>query len=106
MTANINKILALPANKGCSSWGAAMGRRNYTDGNPEKLHLQRVRFYDGAYDAGGAYWGLPADLWCAFSTDASVNDYEIRVFVRAANRSKAKEAVVAKLTGKGWTFFR
>lgn len=83
-----------------------MGRRNLTDGKPEKLHLQKVRFHDGDYDAGGAYWGSPADLWCAFSTDASVNEYTVRVFVRAANRAEAKKAVLEELPGKGWSFFR
>ena len=26
-------------------------------GEPEKLHLQRLRWVDGDYDTGGAYWG-------------------------------------------------
>jgi hypothetical protein len=59
MPASINKILALPVNKGYSSWGADMGRRNWVEGDPEKLHLQKVQFQDACYDAGGAYWVAP-----------------------------------------------
>ena len=106
MTASINKILALPVNKGYSSWGADMGRRNWVEGDPEKLHLQKVQFQDACYDVGGAYWGGPANLYCAFSPDDTANENQIRVFVRAGNRTEAKERVLEALPGQGWTFFR
>ena len=109
-TPNINAILALPANNACSIRGADMGRRNIIpdDAKPEKLHLQRVTFSDGCYDNGGAYWGLPANLWCAFSPDNTDNPEPVRVFVRADNREEAKETALEELSrnGDGWSFFR
>lgn len=105
-TPRINEILARPAYKGCGPRGADMGRRNQRQGHPERLHLQRVRFYDGCYDAGGAYWGAPADLWCAFSPDDTTNEEPIMVFVRARNRTEAKAKVDDELVEEGFTFFR
>jgi hypothetical protein len=106
---DINKILALPSNKACSKFGADMGRRNQTEGKPEKLHLQRVRLVDGDYDTGGAYWGggrntLP--LYCAFSPDDTENEPPIRLFVRASDRAGARINVIVRLQGCGWKFFR
>ena len=98
---NINQILAKPCNKGCSKYGADMGRRNLKEGKPEKLHLQYVTFIDGCYDRGGAYWGGPADLWCAFSPDDTENDPGVRVFVRAPDRETAKMEVLKQLPGAG-----
>ena len=105
-TPNINKILALPVNKACSAWGADMGRSNAIPDNaiPERLYLQRVTFVDGCYDRGGAYWGGPADLWCAFSRKDSQNKTIIRIFVRADNRKHAAEEVSKLLPGTGWRF--
>lgn len=104
--ADINKVLALPANKGYSGWGAQMGRRDQKEGRPERLCLQRLRLHDGAYDSGGAYWGSGTSLWCAFSPDGSENEYMIRVFVRARTREEAKQLVLEELDGEGWSFFR
>ena len=103
---NINEILARPAHKACNQYGANMGRRNLTEGIPERLHLQRVRMVDGCYDTGGAYWGGPADLYCAFSPDDTANETPIRVFVRAKGNAEAKVKVLALLGSEGWTFFR
>ena len=106
---NINKILALPSNKGCGPRGADMGRRSQLEGHPERLHLQRMRFVDGDYDTGGAYWGGGRDatpMWCAFSPDNTTNETPIRVFVRGRNREDAKQQVLAQLPGEGWKFFR
>lgn len=105
-TPNINKILALPCNNASSRYGAQMGRRNQTQGKPERLHLQRVRFVDGDYDSGGAYWGgggLP--LYCAFSPENTINAQPIRIFTRALNPAEAKANVLEEL-GEGFTFFR
>ena len=53
------------------------------------MHLQRVRFIDGDYDLGGAYWGGGGEpLFCAWA-----EDIEARVFVRAKDRALAKRAV-------------
>lgn len=105
-TPDINKILALPCNKGYSERGASMGRWSQTEGKPECLYLQRMRFVDGAYDTGGAYWGGGNPMWCAFSPDTTDNEFTIRVFTRAANREEAKANVLATLVGEGWGFLR
>lgn len=75
-----------------SRYGAPMGRPNLL---PESeltnpLYLQRVPFVDLCYDRGGAYWGMPANLYCAFSD-------ECRIFVRGNSRSEAKSKVLAIL---------
>ena len=106
MTISINEILARPAYKACGPRGADMGRRNQTQGQPEKLYLQRVAFVDECYDRGGAYWGSPQDLWCAFSPDDTKNDELVMVFVRAGDRQAAKRRVLALLPPGDWSFFR
>lgn len=90
-----------------------MGRRNQTEGKPERLHLQRLNFVDGDYDTGGAYWGGGSDpMWCAFSPDNTENDVPIMVFVRGKNRTEAKKEVLSVLAelsndglDDGWKFF-
>ena len=94
---NINEILALPHNKGYSNRGANMGRMSQTEGTPERLHLQKMRFVDGDYDTGGAYWGGGVKMWCAFSPQNTQNEFPIQVFVRAKCRGEAKIKVVANL---------
>jgi len=70
-------------------YGAPMGRSNY-DPIPAgtKVYLQRVPLVDGAYDKGGAYWGGPSNLYCAWYD----NDHVI--FVRANSRNAAKEQLL------------
>lgn len=69
--------------------GARMGRRNIipADYAGQKLNLRRVPFVDGAYDPGGAYWGTPANLWCAWG---ETETEKLEVYVRAADRQRAK----------------
>ena len=64
-----------------SKYGAPMGRRS--DKVFGKVHLERVPFVDGDYDQGGAYWGGPANLWCAWNEGGAH-------YVRAPNRLGAK----------------
>jgi hypothetical protein len=65
-----------------SKYGAPMGRRS--SGSIEGLvHLRKVRLYDGCYDKGGAYWGGPYNLWCAWNEESVV-------YFRAPNREAAK----------------
>jgi len=59
-----------------------------TDG----LHLQRVRFVDYCYGPDGTYWGGPADMYCAFSSDGA---QATRIYVRAKSRAAAKAAILA-----------
>lgn len=48
-----------------SKYGAPMGRRNITENTTGKVRLFRVRFVDGCYDSGGAYWGCGDPLYAA-----------------------------------------
>lgn len=107
---DINTILARPENNATSVYGAAMGRKNQTEGKPERLHLQQLKMVDGDYDTGGAYFGgwtkESGGMYCAFSHKNTTNDRMIRVFVRAKNRNEAKQLVIEALPGTGWSFFR
>lgn len=50
----------LKLKQGCSLIGAQMGRRNELPDDvsaPIKLQMERLRWIDGDYDHGGAYWG-------------------------------------------------
>lgn len=88
-TPDINKILK--ERKAYSAAGANMGRQDVRPRRPCKLYLQYVQVYDGYYDAGGAYWGWPANLWCAFGYDEEGD--EVMLFVRAPNR-RATKAII------------
>lgn len=71
------------------SRGAPMGRPTIFPRDkrePFKLHLRRVPLVDYAYDQGGAYWGGPTDLWCAWADG-------IQIFTRASTRDEAKADV-------------
>lgn len=77
---------------GSSRYGAQMGRPSIIppDYDGEKLQLVRLPFVDGAYDRWGAYWGLPANVWCAWGQTATE---QMEVFVRADSRQAAKKAI-------------
>lgn len=85
---DINKVLATEI--ACDARGSNMGRRTVCENTELPLLLQKVRLYDGCYDKGGAYWGGPNNLYCAFNTEGT-----FRMFTRAENRHKAKAAIVA-----------
>jgi hypothetical protein len=100
---DIDEILARPENRGCSRFGADMGRRSQIQGEPERLHLQALKMVDGDYDTGAAYWDSDGtSIWCAFSP---VDAEPIRVFVRATGREQAKALILEQLPGDGWSFF-
>jgi hypothetical protein len=68
-----------------SKYGAPMGRRSDLSRLTEdKLHLRKVPLDDGGYDPGRAYWGSPANLWCAWNDEGEV------CYVRADDRIWAK----------------
>ena len=48
-----------------SKYGAPMGRPNVADDHAATVKLFRVRFVDGCYDSGGAYWGAGEPLYAA-----------------------------------------
>jgi hypothetical protein len=74
--------------------GSPMGRPDWGTiehrYHPMMMYLQRIKFIDGDYDLGGAYWGghPSAQLWCGWA-----ENIDARAFVRAKNRESAKEAV-------------
>lgn len=69
--------------------GAPMGRRTDNINNFEdmKVNLRRVPLIDGAYDQGGAYWGSPNNLWCAWCES---DDQILVTYIRADTRDTAK----------------
>ena len=86
--------------------GAKMGRPdiipvglNEKDAEPVRLHLERLKWVDGDYDQGGAYWGCPGRgmyVYCAWGK-WSDNLVFVQVFVRAIGRKDAKIAVWEKI---------
>ena len=81
--------------------GSQMGRRNLIPSERcdlPKLCLRRVPFSGGDYDTGGAYWGAPANLWCAFSTAAFGDSlHQIQIFTRAGSRAEARTKITTLL---------
>jgi len=77
--------------------GSPMGRSNSQ--LTGICHMQRVPFVDGCYDLGGAYWGLPANLWVAEDAEGQ------QAFVRARNREEAK-AEFQEINNEEITFYR
>lgn len=71
--------------KAYDSRGSNMGRRNTNPANPNsKLYLKKLPLRDG-YDSGGAYWGLPNNLYVAYDAD------ETQIYLRASSRDEAKQ---------------
>ena len=72
--------------------GSQMGRRSFipADYAGTKLRLTRLPVVDGAYDRWGAYWGAPANVWCAWGDTDSEG---LTCFVRGNTRDDAKAAV-------------
>lgn len=77
-------------------YGAPMGRPDCTDGLDKPARCFRLRFYDGAYDDGGAYWGAPANVYCA------TNNNGLRLFTRAADRQDAKTRLRTRYPAIKW----
>jgi hypothetical protein len=62
----LDKIIT-PVN---SKYGAPMGRPNVgIYPYDRKVYDSKVRMVDGAYDYGGAYWGMGADLRVKYTKD-------------------------------------
>ena len=96
----------LKLNWACDYRGADMGRPNLLPEDPAasiRLRLERLRWVDGDYDQGGAYWGNSGgtDIYCAWGEDEK---WQVRVFVRAASRDEAKAGVRESVPGV--TFYR
>lgn len=71
-----------------SARGAPMGRVDHVHDEHFCVHLQKVQFVDGDYDAGGAYWGGGSPLYCAMSESGLT-----AVFLRSENWQAAKAAL-------------
>ena len=76
--------------------GAAMGRPNILPTNRGvniKLRMERLRWVDGDYDSGGAYWGGGRGfIYCA-QGERDGEDLAVEVFTRAGTRAEAKANV-------------
>lgn len=77
-------------------YGAPMGRRESTEGADARARCFRLRFIDGCYDEGGAYWGAPANVYCA------TNDEGLLLFCRADSRKEAKGKFRERLPSLRW----
>lgn len=77
--------------------GAMMGRRDQLPqvrSAPGKLRLVRLRWCDGDYDEGGAYWGGGrGDFVYWAKGDLEGEEFTTEVFVRARSRDGAKKLI-------------
>ena len=78
-----------------SKYGAPMGRAsNSLDTDyPVVFELERLRWVDGAYDEGGAYWGR-TDGDYIFRAEGQSEDGTESVFVRGRTLAEAKVAIL------------
>ena len=97
-----------PLRKACGPYGASMGRADTMPENPAapvRLSLVRLRWVDGDYDAGGAYWGGVAGTWIYRALgDADDGETVAELYVRASSRDDAKRQILARVPGA--TFYR
>lgn len=85
-------------------YGAPMGRSNRIPKDIDtagKLYLEKLRWVDGAYDQGGAYWGMGNPIYRASGESETE---QVEIFVRAIDREDAK--VQIKEIFEGATFHR
>ena len=79
--------------------GSQMGRRDTLPDDrtaPCKLRLVRLRWVDGDYDAGGAYWGNSGGT-STYRALGDAGEVRAEIFVRASSRDDAKAQVRALL---------
>ena len=82
-----------------TSRGAPMGRHSSVNLSG-KCKLQPLPMYDGAYDRGGAYWGIGETMWVCEDSEGS------QMFVRARSRELAKAQVRLANNDEEITFYR
>lgn len=71
------------------TYGAPMGRHSYgilENCDPKSVSVSKIRLDSGGYDEGGAYWGIPNNLYYAHD-----DNYCYEQFVRAWSREEALE---------------
>ena len=84
--------------------GSSMGRRDILPDDPcetIKLRVEKLRWVDGDYDQGGAYWGYTSGtaIYCAWDPHSGV-----RLFTRAESRHDAMHDFLEKIPAA--TFYR
>ena len=80
-------------------YGSPMGRNNERIAG--KCKLQKCPLVDGgAYDKGGAYWGIGETLWVCVDNDGS------QFFVRAKDRETAKKLIQNDMLSYDVTFYK
>lgn len=92
--------MSAPEDRVSCRYGAPMGRGNSDEPLAGKVRLRRVKFYDGDYDKGGAYWGdngVPL-----YYAEGSEGGY---CYVRAMSREHAK-AIIAEVVQEGVRYYR
>lgn len=74
-----------PLSQVSSRYGAPMGRMSASDlgSEPRSLRLFHLPLDSGGYDAGGAYWGFPNNIYCAMDREGNIQT------VRASSRLHA-----------------
>jgi hypothetical protein len=88
--------------------GAPMGRRNNIPSDMStlgKLRLERLKWVDGDYDQGGAYFGNTGKdyiYWAYGETDTE----QVDIFVRAVSRVEAKARIIFYHNLSKINFFR
>ena len=84
--------------KGCSRFGASMGRASDLPlDSTGPLTLHHVPLDSGGYDPGGAYWGTPDDLYAAVDGDGRVR------YLRAPTPEEARATFPDGITWTGVT---
>ena len=86
-----------------SSRGAQMGRPDFIPFNlsNRKFYLNKLKMVDGAYDEGGAYWGMGTPVYWAHNAETDSNFCQ--VFFRAKDRKDAKAILTSRVPNA--TFF-
>lgn len=104
--------MKLKLEKACSNRGSDMGRPNRIPADAHtvgKLHLIRLKWVDGDYDEGGAYWGRSFHngsgdyIYCCYG---ETKTEQLRIFVRAGTRSEAKSQVERTLLQDNLKFYK
>lgn len=79
-----------------STYGAPMGRSNITDivtvtaDDAIRFRVEKIRWTDGAYDQGGAYWGAGLPIYLAVHENG--DDY-----IRRSYRARSRADAIAQL---------
>jgi hypothetical protein len=81
-----------------------MGRADFLPDDPNqpiRLSVVRLRFVDGDYDQGGAYWGNSGGtyIYRAVGDSPGSVDPVVELYVRARSRLEARALIAASIPG-------